>query len=107
MPRYNKLVRDRIPDIIRATGKACRTRELAPAERLAALQMKLHEEVGEYLAAASNQDAIDELADVLEVLLALVRVHGGEPADVEAVRVRKWKARGGFATWTLLLDVDD
>lgn len=107
MPRYDKLVRDRIPDIIRASGKMCRTRELAPAERLSALQTKLREEVGEYLATTSNPDAIEELADVLEVLLALVKMHGGEPADVEAVRIRKWKTRGGFETATLLIDVDD
>lgn len=65
---YNKLVRDRIPEIIEASGKTCRTTVLNDTEYLPMLDAKLDEELAEY---HKDQD-IEELADLLEVIYAAI-----------------------------------
>ena len=78
MKVYNKLVRDKIPEIIKADGKECKTRILSKDEYIAALETKLNEEVAEY----QEDKNLEEMADVLEVL--------------QAMRIKKAKERGGF-----------
>ncbi|WP_262384871.1 nucleoside triphosphate pyrophosphohydrolase [Paenibacillus terrae] len=75
MPTYNKLVRDRIPHIITSQGKECRTRILNPKEYKQELRTKLREEAEEYFEAAKDKDALEELADMLEVIRALQRTN--------------------------------
>lgn len=87
-----KLVRDRIPEIIRAAGGLPRTRVASEGEHVALLRAKLFEEAGEY--AASGDPA--ELADLLEVVHALAAVHGLTPADLEKQRAAKAAGRGTF-----------
>lgn len=99
---YEKLVRDRIPEIIESTGGVCRTRVLGDAEYLAALDAKLREELDEYLADGS----IEELADLLEVLRACAAARGCSLDELEAVRSRKAEERGGFEKRILLIDVE-
>lgn len=77
MPTYNKLVRDKISHIIRSSGKECRTRILNPEEYKQELRTKLQEELYEYLSAVSDQEALEELADMLEVIRGLAEVHCG------------------------------
>lgn len=89
---YNKLVRDKIPEIIEAQGKRCEIRKLSDDEYIAALNRKLQEEMEEYLA---NGD-VKELADLEEVILALVKAKGLTKEDFEQVRLAKWEERGGF-----------
>lgn len=84
-----KLVRDGIPAMVGAGAVA---RVLDADEYAAALHAKLKEEVAEYLEAHDPE----ELADVLEVLHALAALHGWTPAELEAKRVAKAQARGGF-----------
>ncbi|MFC4304391.1 nucleoside triphosphate pyrophosphohydrolase [Cohnella boryungensis] len=76
MPIYNKLVRELIPQVINATGKDCRTRILDEEEYTSELIIKLKEESGEYFAAQGRKEALEELADMLEVIRALAVVHG-------------------------------
>lgn len=64
MKVYNKLVRDKIPEIIKADGKECKTHILSKDEYIAALETKLNEEVAEY----QEDKNLEEMADVLEVL---------------------------------------
>lgn len=71
MPTYNKLVRDRIPEIILNSGKTCHTRILDTEEYLHELHTKLKEETKEYYEAKDDSSAIEELADLLEVIRAL------------------------------------
>ncbi|NLG24593.1 MAG: nucleoside triphosphate pyrophosphohydrolase [Clostridiales bacterium] len=99
---YNKLVRDRIPEIIAASGRRCDTRVLSEAEYLAALKAKLREEVAEY----EESGDPEELADILEAVHALAATGGGTPAGLEAMRAQKARARGGFAGRIMLLSVD-
>ena len=100
---YNKLVRDRIPEIIAASGKRCETRILSEDEYLAMLKAKLHEEIAEY----EHSSELEELADILEILHALAAASGATPAELEAVRASKAKKRGGFAEKICLLAVDE
>ena len=93
MKVYNKLVRDKIPDIIEADGKSCKTRILSDEEYIAALEEKLNEEVAEYQA----DNNLEEMADVLEVLQAICIARGYSLEELEALRAKKANERGGFA----------
>ncbi|HEX2312854.1 MAG TPA: NUDIX domain-containing protein [Thermomonospora sp.] len=96
--RTEKLVRDRIPEIIEAAGGHPETRTADEAEYLAALRAKLYEEAGEYVADGDPA----ELADVLEVVRALASAHGMDPAELERLRAEKAAERGGFTGRVLL-----
>lgn len=87
-----KLVRDRIPEIVVATGQAARTRTLTPAEYHAALLDKLREELEEFAA----DGELEELADLVEVIHAIVAARNLDWAAFEAIRLAKREARGGF-----------
>ena len=88
-----KLVRDRIPDLIRATGTEPRTRTADPAEYEALLRDKLTEEVAEFL--ASDGDPA-ELADILEVVYAVADALGVSRESLERLRAAKERERGAF-----------
>ena len=92
MKIYNKLVRDKIPEIIEADGKKCKTRILSNDEYIAALEMKLNEEVAEYQADKN----LEEMADILEVLQAICLEKGYSLDELEAMRAKKADERGGF-----------
>ena len=89
---HNKLVRDRIPQIIMQSGKTCITRTLSDDEYISALDAKLQEELNEYLADGS----MEELADLLEVMMAAAEARGHSFAEVEAIRREKADKRGAF-----------
>ena len=95
-PRPNgKLVRDRIPEIIREAGGDPVTAVLSPSEDPSALNAKLTEEVEELLDAQGDHVA-EELADVLEVLTAIAALNDIEWRSVEELRADKRAARGCF-----------
>ena len=118
---HNKLVRDRIPEIITrtgspgstgspggtgspgSTGKSCITRTLDTEEYLAALDAKLNEELAEYQADKS----MEELADLLEVMMAVAEARGHSFDEVEAIRREKAEKRGGFSQRIWLESVTD
>lgn len=107
MPTYQKLVRDGIPGIIAAQGKALRTRILDTEEYIEQLRIKLKEEAAEYYEADSDEEALEELADMLEVILALALTHGCEGSSLERIRADKAARRGGFKERIFLLVVAD
>lgn len=107
MPTYNKLVRDRIPEIIENTGKNFSTRVLDNKEYIQELKKKSFEELQEYVEANNNVDAIEELADVLEIIHALAEYHGASIEKVEEVRKQKAEKRGGFKEKIFLIEVED
>ncbi|GGE00070.1 nucleoside triphosphate pyrophosphohydrolase [Paenibacillus nasutitermitis] len=107
MPTYNKLVRDKIPQIIEANGKTPHTRILSADEYQSVLRTKLREETEEYFQAANPQDALEELADMLEVIRALAGAQGASWEQLEAIRVKKAEARGGFEDRVYLIDVNE
>lgn len=93
--RVQKLIRDRLPAMMRAQGLAVFDRRLDDAEYLAALREKLVEEALE-VRDANDGDLLGELADVLEVLRALAEAHGSSLDLVEQRRLAKRDERGGF-----------
>lgn len=107
MPIYNKLVRDRIPDIIENSGKKFTTRILDDEEYAAELKKKLLEEIEEYQQAKSNEESLEELADVLELMHALAKIHGANIEEVEKIRAEKAEKRGGFEEKIFLIEVED
>jgi predicted house-cleaning noncanonical NTP pyrophosphatase (MazG superfamily) len=106
MPTYNKLVRDRIPEIIASTGKDCSTRILNEEEYISELKRKSFEELNEYVNAENENDAVEELADLLEIIHALAESHGATIDEVERVRQRKFEERGGFRERIFLIEVE-
>lgn len=90
--RHNKLVRDRIPELIEQAGKQAVTRVLDEGEYAQALLRKLQEEAAEY----ERSGGIEELADVLEVVYALAAAQGVSPQQLERLRQDKRAERGGF-----------
>lgn len=107
MPTYNKLVRDRIPEIISNTGKSYRTTILSQEEYVQALQAKASEELAEYLASPNDEEGVEELADLLEIIHSLAEAHGATVQQLEEVRQRKAEKRGGFKERIFLVDVED
>ena len=100
---YNKLVRDRIPEIIVANGGKPTTRMLDDAEYPEALDDKLGEEYQEFLAKPS----LEELADMEEVILARADTLPGGREELERIRAAKAEARGAFAAKIFLEYVDE
>lgn len=100
---YNKLVRDKIPDIIRQSGEIPHTRILSEDEYTVLLEKKLDEEVGEY----HRDKNAEELADILEVVFALAENIGCSREQLMAVYQRKHDDRGGFADRCFLISKSD
>jgi len=107
MPIYNKLVRDNIPKIIEDSGQKCMVKKLDRVTYIKELKIKLKEEVSEYLESKNNEEAVEELADVLEIIHALAKIHDKDFDDVEAVRQDKKLKRGGFKEQLFLVKVDE
>ncbi len=110
MPIYNKLVRDRIPEIIAAEGKGTETRVLDDAEYRAALAVKILEEAGELSEAGRSGNSAEiakEAADVLETLEALCAAHGISTEDVRRVKEKRRRDRGAFEGRIFLVRADD
>ena len=98
---YNKLVRDRIPEIIEDSGNTCVTEILSNEDYLRMLDDKLDEELAEYHA----DQNIEELADLMEVIRACAVARGYTPEQLEQVRAEKSAQRGGFEKKILLKEV--
>lgn len=94
---FNKLVRDRIPEIIEGNGEIAVTRILDEAEYKLELEKKLLEECNEVLSAVRHDERIEELADVLEVLGAIGALEGADLEKIISVMNSKREKRGGFS----------
>ena len=90
--QHGKLVRDRIPEIIESSGKRAVIHRLTTEAYLTALDAKLDEELAEYQADKS----MEELADLLEVMMAVAAARGHDFSEIEAIRREKADKRGGF-----------
>lgn len=107
MPIHNKLVRDKIPEVITKTGKDFSTKVLSESEYVIELKKKLGEELQEYMEATNDEEAIEELADILELLQAASKMHGSSVEALEQVRKDKAEKRGGFEKRIFLIEVED
>ena len=98
---YQKLVRDRIPEIIESSGRICVTEILSDEDYLKMLDAKLDEELAEYHA----DQNIEELADLMEVIRACAVARGYSEEELEQARAEKAAKRGGFERKILLKEV--
>ena len=98
---YDKLVRDKIPEIIEKSGKQCEVEILSEEKYLEMIDKKLDEELAEY----HKDQNIEELADLLEGIYAATKARGYSIEELKNVRVEKAKKRGGFDKKILLKKV--
>lgn len=101
MKIYNKLIRDNIPEIIEKDGKTCDIKILNNEEYLQELNLKLQEEIKEYLESGD----IEELADIEEVLRALLDVKNCSYDNFENIRNNKVSKNGAFKKKIYLISV--
>lgn len=92
-----KLVRDKVPELIRESGRVPEVRVLDDAAYCRALHDKLLEEAAELRAAVTTDEVVAEIADVLEVLTAIAVLHSVSFGDLATEAERKHSERGGFA----------
>lgn len=107
MPIYNKLVRDLIPNIIKSDDKTCVAYMLDDTQYISEVNKKMYEELAEYEGAITSDDAVEELANLLELVHAAAKYHGVTFAELEAVRAEKAAKRGGFEERIFLVEVED
>ena len=96
---YNKLVRDKIPQIIASKGGKAEFRVLSEEEYALFLEAKLDEEVAEF----HKDKTVEELADILEVVYALAASMGCSREELLEIYRKKHDDRGGFAEKILLI----
>lgn len=92
MKIYNKLVRDKITDIIEADGRVAKYRILDNSEYRQELNKKLQEEVKEYL----EDNNVEELADIVEVIYGILSSMNVSIQEFEKIRINKQEKRGAF-----------
>lgn len=105
--RYQKLVRDKIPQRIMDRGEKPLTRILSDAEYLIELKKKFREEVEEYLAAETPETRLKEMADIFEVITALNELESRTIDAVIALQEKKREERGAFREKIFLESVEE
>lgn len=93
---YNKLVRDRIPEIIKSNKGEPFIRILSDEEYKQELEKKLLEEYNEVLQTKTREERIEELSDMLEIIKALAVLEQSSLEEVIEVSNQKALKRGGF-----------
>ena len=101
--KYNKLVRDEIPRNIEEKGKKCRYYKLEDNEYKKELDKKLLEEANEFIA----DHSIEEMADLMEVIEAILKSHNLTKERIEQVRLEKKNKKGGFDEKIYLVEVEE
>jgi len=100
--KYNKVVRDKIPEIIAESGKKSNIKQLDDTSFLAELEKKLIEEVNEY----SESKDVEELADLLEVIYRISELRGVNSDKLDKIRKDKTEKRGKFDSNLFLIDAE-
>jgi predicted house-cleaning noncanonical NTP pyrophosphatase (MazG superfamily) len=98
--KYNKVVRDKIPEIIAESGKKYNLKQLDDESFLAEIEKKLIEEVNEY----SESKDVEELADLLEVIYRISELRGVSSDELDKIRGDKAEKRGKFNSNLFLID---
>lgn len=99
--KYDKLIRDKIPEIIKAQGKMAIIEEMDDIIYKEYLDIKLSEELNEYI----EEDSVEELADLVEVVYAILDYKGVSLQEFEKIRTSKAERRGAFSKRLLLKEV--
>ena len=100
MVEFNKVIRDKIPEIIQKDGHTCNVQVISDEKFLLEIEKKLSEEVTEY----QNDKTPEELADILEVIYKIAQLKGISKDELEKIRVKKLEDKGGFTKNLFLID---
>jgi predicted house-cleaning noncanonical NTP pyrophosphatase (MazG superfamily) len=103
MKVYDKLIRDKIPEVLESLNKNYAVKIVEGEELLPYLKAKLFEETGEF----SKEPSVEELADILEVIEALAVSLGSNLTEVLEAKAKKQAERGGFTKGLILLEADE
>jgi len=104
---YQKLIRDRIPEIIKKDNAVPKISLLDDKRYRIALKEKLMEEVKELLETKTDEEMLNELSDVLELIGCIASQHNITMKEVEKQRKKKKKERGGFEKKVFLEYIDE
>lgn len=107
MKKYNKLVRDKIPEIIKENGEVPITRILTDEEYSIELIRKLKEEYEEVVNSKTRKELLEELADMVEVISAISLNNNSNLDEVLKLTLEKREKRGGFQARIYLENVRD
>lgn len=107
MKIYNKLVRDNIPNIIKASGKSCAYRKASEEERLSYIARKLLEETHELVNSHTKESILEELADLTEVIKLLMKELNISHEELTEAQIEKIKSKGGFNDFVILEKADE
>ena len=102
MIKYNKVIRDKIPEIIADSGKKYTLKQLDDTSFLSELEKKLIEEVNEY----TESKDVEELADLLEVIYRISELRGVNSDELDEIRKEKAEKRGKFDDNLFLIDAE-
>lgn len=105
--KYNKLVRDRIPQVIEEDGDECQYEQLGEEEYRSMLREKFIEEAKELIAAEGREEILNELADFEELIDAVQELEQISPEDVGKKKSQKHEERGGFTKRIKLISVKE
>lgn len=94
---FNKLVRDKIPEIIEADGEKPDVEVLDPEKKKKELFNKLKEEVNEVTEAQNEAGLKKEIGDVLEVLEEIIKCYGLDEGEIREIQKKRREERGGFS----------
>ena len=103
---YGKLVRDKIPELIRAHGSVPVIRVLSDDEFVGELKKRLIEEAWE-AHYADGTALVEECADIFEVMAWMMRARGIDPNEVFSMAEARRDARGGFSEKAFLVAVEE
>lgn len=102
MITYNKLVRDKIPEIIEKAGKKFNTKIVSSQEAILYLAEKIKEEADEFI----ENPCPEEIADILEVVYSIIKKSNWDLEEIEKIRLDKNDKRGGFEKNIFLINTD-
>jgi len=104
---YNKLIRDKIPEIIRKNNAVPKISELNDEQFKIALKEKLTEEAKELLEAKTQEEILNELSDVLQLIESIAINNNLSVSDIEKQKEKKKQERGAFEKKLYLEHVDE
>lgn len=107
MKTFNKLVRDKIPEIIKSNNEIPTTRVLDDKEYKEELLRKLLEECNEVINASTKEETLEEIADTLEVLDSLIKLNNSSINEVRKIQDTKRTKRGGFEKRLYLIKTEE
>lgn len=104
---YNKLVRDKIPEIIKSKGEFPDVSQLSADDFKMALKAKMVEESQELNEATDRSEVLNELSDIAELIRAVAQNYEIPLEEIESYRLKKLRERGGFEKRLRLNSVEE